>query len=254
MSEPRSAEEMEQRLPLISLRDVVKEYQTGRRTIYALRGVNLQVETGEWLAILGPSGCGKSTLLNLLSGIDRASSGEVRVAGHDLSRLSEEALARWRGGAVGIVFQFFQLMPTLTALENVLLPMELTGRGRPRERGLALLDQVGLRQLADHLPNELSGGEQQRVAIARAMANDPPILLADEPTGNLDSATGERVLDLLEGTWALGRTLILVTHDRTVADRASRVITMRDGQIVEDMRLRPAPPARPASDIEVAAG
>ena len=256
MSETRAANQANRCEPAIaiSLCDVAKQYQTGRRTIDALRDVNLRVETGEWLAILGPSGCGKSTLLNLLSGIDRASSGSVRVAGHDLSAMSEEALARWRGGNVGIVFQFFQLMPTLTAIENVLLPMELTGRGRPRERGLALLDQVGLRQVADHLPNELSGGEQQRVAIARALANDPPIILADEPTGNLDSVTGGLVLDLLEGMWARGRTLILVTHDRSVADRASRVITMRDGRIVEDVRLRPLPLALPASDIEVAAG
>lgn len=219
---------------LIRLTDVSKEYQSGRRAIQALRAIDLEVEAGEWLAILGPSGCGKSTLLNLLSGIDRASSGTVVVADEDLSALSEDALARWRGRNVGIVFQFFQLMPTLTALENVLLPIDLTHRRGGRERAQALLERVGLAHLADHLPNELSGGEQQRVAIARALANDPLILLADEPTGNLDTAAGERVLTLLDEMWRSGKTLILVTHDRTVADHASRIIEMRDGKIVND--------------------
>jgi putative ABC transport system ATP-binding protein len=224
---------------IIELTGVRKEYQTGRRALFALRGVDLIVERGEWLAILGPSGCGKSTLLNMLSGIDQPTSGTVTVAGRELSCMGEEELARWRGSAVGIVFQFFQLMPTLTALENVLLPMQINGRGRPRDRALLLLERVGLRQLADHLPNALSGGEQQRVAIARALANDPPILLADEPTGNLDTVTGDRVLELLDETWHAGTTMVLVTHDRSVADQASRVIEMRDGLIIEDRRLRP---------------
>jgi putative ABC transport system ATP-binding protein len=221
---------------IISIKKLFKEYQTGRRSLFALRGVDLDVRAGEWLAILGPSGCGKSTLLNMLSGIDQPTSGTVNVAGQDLASIGEEGLARWRGNSIGIIFQFFQLMPTLTALENVLLPMQINGRGRPRERGLALLDRVGLRELADHLPNELSGGEQQRVAIARALANDPPILLADEPTGNLDTATGDRVLELLSETWQLGTTLVMVTHDRRVADYASRVIEMQDGLIVNDIR------------------
>lgn len=242
-------EESEAPAPIIQLRGVTRAYQAGQRTIQALRGVDLEVQAGEWLAILGPSGCGKSTLLNLLSGIDRPTQGSVVVAGNDLGSLSEEQLARWRGRAVGIVFQFFQLMPTLTALENVLLPMELNGRGRRRARGLELLEEVGLRQLADNLPNELSGGEQQRVALARALANDPPLLLADEPTGNLDSQTGERVLALLEGGWRRGHSLVLVTHDRDVADRASRVITMRDGEIAADLRLRPRPRIAPVVSV-----
>lgn len=224
--------------PLISLSNVTKLYDTGRRTLHALRGINLTVEPGEWVAILGPSGCGKSTLLNLLSGIDRPSTGSVMIDGHELSNLSEEQLARWRGRSIGIVFQFFQLMPTLTAVENVMLPLDLNGKRGGRQRAMELLERVGLANLSDHLPNELSGGEQQRVAIARALANDPPLLLADEPTGNLDSAAGIRVLALLDELWRSGKTMILVTHDRSIATYASRVIEMRDGNIAEDRPSR----------------
>lgn len=223
---------------VISLQGVTKEYQSGQRMIQALRGIDLVIDSGEWISIVGPSGCGKSTLLNLLSGIDRPTTGTVMIAGTEISSQSEEQLARWRGQTIGIVFQFFQLLPTLTALENVLLPIELNGHRQPREYAMQLLARVGVEQLAGNLPNELSGGQQQRVAIARALANDPPILLADEPTGNLDSATGEQVLELLEETWRLGKILILVTHDQTVAHRASRVIEMRDGNIVGDTSLR----------------
>jgi putative ABC transport system ATP-binding protein len=221
--------------PAISLTHVGKSYQAGRRAVDALRDVDLMVNRGEWVAILGPSGCGKSTLLNLLSGIDRPTSGRINVLGADLTTMSEERIARWRGRSVGIVFQFFQLMPTLTALENVTLPMQINGRASRSGRANALLKRVGLEHLADHFPNEMSGGEQQRVAIARALANNPPLLLADEPTGNLDSASGELVLDLLAQTWREGTTLILVTHDRDVAQMASRMITMRDGAIIEDV-------------------
>lgn len=221
--------------PTIRLEHVSKSYQTGRRAIQALRDVDLSVARGEWVAILGPSGCGKSTLLNLLSGIDRPSSGSVAVLGTQLSTLNEEKLARWRGRSVGIVFQFFQLMPTLTALENVMLPMQITGQNSHTSRAQELLEVIGLAHLADHFPNEMSGGEQQRVAIARALANDPPILLADEPTGNLDTASGRRVLELLSKTWQAGTTLILVTHDQEVAQMASRIITMRDGTIDADV-------------------
>ena len=226
----------ENQQPIIALVDARKAYQAGRRQVQALVGIDLAIERGEWVAILGPSGCGKSTLLNLLSGIDRASFGEVHVLGRDLTTMSEERLARWRGRSVGIVFQFFQLMPTLTALENVMLPMQINARGSRSSRAQALLERVGIADLAGNFPNELSGGEQQRVAIARALANDPPVLLADEPTGNLDSASGKLVLGLLEETWRDGTTLILVTHDVNVAAYASRVITMRDGAIVEDTR------------------
>ncbi len=226
----------EQHEPIISLVDVRKAYQAGRRQVQALGGIDLRIERGEWVAILGPSGCGKSTLLNLLSGIDRASSGEVNVLDRDLTTMSEERIARWRGRSIGIVFQFFQLMPTLTALENVMLPIQINARSSRNTRAKALLERVGIADLAGNFPNELSGGEQQRVAIARALANDPPILLADEPTGNLDSASGQLVLRLLEETWLDGTTLVLVTHDINVATYASRVITMRDGAIVEDVR------------------
>ena len=235
--------------PIIHLTGVTKEYQAGRRAIQALRGVDLIVEPGEWVTILGPSGCGKSTLLNILSGIDRATGGSVEVAGVDLRSLSEEELARWRGQHVGIIFQFFQLMPTLTALENVLLPMELVGNRPRRDRARGLLERVGVGHLADHLPNELSGGEQQRVAIARALANDPPLLLADEPTGNLDSASGARVLALLAEMWETGKTLVLVTHDRAIASHGSRVIEMRDGRIVADRRVAEDVPHAATPDI-----
>ena len=180
---------------VISFAGVTRRYATGRGEAVALDDVSLTVNRGEWVAVVGPSGSGKSTLMNLVAGIDRASSGSVIVAGHDLSRMGEERLARWRGRQVGIVFQFFQLMPTLTVRENVLLPMELRGGRRDREaRAISLLDQVGVARLANKLPSELSGGEQQRVAIARALANDPAILLADEPTGNLDTATAKSSL------------------------------------------------------------
>ncbi len=218
--------------PLIRLEDVTKVYRDGSREVIALRGVSLTVQAGEWVAVVGPSGCGKSTLLNLIAGLDRATRGRVVVAGTDLATLDEEALARWRRRAVGIVFQFFQLLPTLTALENVLLPMALAGRSGALARARALLEAVGLAQAAHRLPNELSGGERQRVAIARALANEPLLLLADEPTGNLDSETGAAVLELFERVWRAGTTIVLVTHDPGVAARAHRVVELRDGAIV----------------------
>lgn len=220
----------------IEAEKLVKRYATGRRTIQALRGVSLQVEPGEYVSITGPSGCGKSTMLNLLAGLDVPTSGTLSVFGTELSCLNQNQLARWRGANVGIIFQFFQLMPTLTALENVMLPIDLRRRQTDaRQRAKELLEHVGLGDLEDHLPSELSGGEQQRVAIARALANRPRLLLADEPTGNLDSTSGEIVIDMLESLWNDGATLILVTHDRKLAERASRRISMLDGQIVEDV-------------------
>ena len=222
--------------PVIRFAHVTRQYQTGRGVVMALRDATFDIARGEWVAIVGPSGSGKSTLMNLLAGIDRASAGAVSVNGQELTHLSEERLARWRGRQVGIVFQFFPLMPTLTALENVVLPMELRGRwrGERRKRGLALLERVGVGDLAGSLPSQLSGGEQQRVAIARALANDPAILLADEPTGNLESATGERIIDLLAGLADGERTLLIVTHDDRLAARARRVIGLADGEIVRD--------------------
>ncbi len=221
---------------IIRFARATRQYTTGRGTVMALHGATFTIARGEWVAIVGPSGSGKSTLMNLLAGIDRASDGEVWVNGQELTHLSEERLARWRGRQVGIVFQFFQLMPTLTAVENVVLPMELCGRwrGERRKRAMALLERVGVAELASSLPSQMSGGEQQRVAIARALANDPAILLADEPTGNLDSATGERVIDLLADLADGSRTLLIVTHDERLATRAPRIIGLADGRIVRD--------------------
>jgi len=228
---------------LVEVRDLAKVYRQGHRDIHALAGVSFDVRPGEWVAIVGPSGCGKSTLLNLLAGIDRPTAGWLRVAGRELNKLSEEELARWRRDHIGIVFQFFQLMPTLTAIENVELPLVLARHPRPRQRARALLEQLGIEHLAHHIPSELSGGEQQRVAIARALANDPPLLLADEPTGNLDSESGLQIVQLVHELWRAGRTVILVTHDPALAVRAQRVIELRDGRIARDLPAHEAFPA-----------
>jgi putative ABC transport system ATP-binding protein len=219
---------------LIQFDKVTRAYGIGTRTLYALCEVSLAIHAGEFVAIVGPSGSGKSTLLNLISGIDQPDAGRVRVAGVEIGALGENALAKWRGATIGIVFQFFQLLPTLTALENVMLPMELrntfpNGRGA---RARAALERVGLAARAAQLPSELSGGEQQRVAIARALVNDPPILLADEPTGNLDTETSEHVVNLLGELNRAGKTIVLVTHEQTLARAASRVVQMRDGHVV----------------------
>ena len=217
---------------MIALTGVSRLYPTGRGALAALRDVTLRVERGEWVALVGPSGSGKSTLLNLIAGLDRPTTGSIAVAGVALDALGEEALARWRARNVGIVFQFFQLLPTLTALENVALPMVFAGRRRDRVAvARELLAAVGVEHLRDHLPGELAGGEQQRVAVARALANRPPLVVADEPTGNLDAASGEAVVDLLEGYWRSGGTLILVTHDPATAARAPRVVRLMDGMI-----------------------
>jgi putative ABC transport system ATP-binding protein len=223
----------------IQIENVHKEYISGRRSIHALRGIDLTIDQGEWVTLLGPSGCGKSTLLNLLSGIDRPTSGRVVINDTEISSRTEEQLSQWRGRNVGIIFQFFQLMPTLTALENVVLPMDLAGLGRDRSRARMLLQRVGLGSLGPNLPSELSGGEQQRVAIARALANDPPLILGDEPTGNLDSETGHSVLELFYELWQQGKTIIMVTHDRANANYGSRTIDLRDGKVVRDVRLDP---------------
>jgi putative ABC transport system ATP-binding protein len=206
----------------------------GTRTLYALREVSLEIDAGEFVAILGPSGSGKSTLLNLMSGIDKPNQGRVRVADLEISALGENALAQWRGAQIGIVFQFFQLLPTLTALENVMLPMELrnTFSDARAARARAALARVGLAERAMQLPSELSGGEQQRVAIARALVNDPPILLADEPTGNLDTETSEQIIHLFQELNRAGKTIALVTHEPSLARIASRIVQMRDGRVV----------------------
>ena len=221
--------------PVIQLRGVEKVFQTGRVEYPALRGVDLDVNHGELVAVVGPSGSGKSTILNIITGIDRPSAGQVTVTGRDLVDLTEEELAIWRGDHVGIVFQFFQLLPTLTAAENVMLPLDFAETGSVAERAdraQARLEQVGLRDKLDNFPAELSGGEQQRVAIARALACDPAILVADEPTGNLDSDTASEMFEVFGKVNADGTTIVYVTHDPSLAGEAHRVVTIRDGQVV----------------------
>ena len=222
---------------IIRMTGVEKEYRTGKLSYRALRGVDLAIEPGEMVAIVGPSGSGKTTILNLASGIDRPTAGAVTVTGRRIDTLNEEELATWRGRHIGIVFQFFQLLPTLTAAENAVLPMDFARVGTPRERAaraLHNLDLVGLADKANHLPVELSGGEQQRVAIARALASDPPILMGDELTGNLDSGTANEMFSLLTRLHEAGTTIVYVTHDNGLAARSPRAITIRDGQVVGD--------------------
>jgi len=207
----------------------------GGQSCAALRGISLEVARGEYVAILGKSGSGKSTLLNLMAGLDRADSGELRVGGEDLARLGENARSAWRGAHLGIVFQFFQLLPTLTARENLVLAMELVGRIPRTERdarAMSLLERVGLGPEAHKLPSTLSGGQQQRVAVARALANDPPLVIADEPTGNLDSETAADLGALFDSLAREGKTLVVVTHDTALARAAHRVVQLRDGQVV----------------------
>ena len=220
--------------PLIELAGVEKVYRTGKIEYRALRGVDLTIESGDMVAIVGPSGSGKSTIMNMITGIDRPSAGTVTVDGRRIDEMSEEELAIWRGRRVGVVFQFFQLLPTLTALENAMLPLDFSRRVPKRERhALAMhnLELVGLADKAGSLPSEMSGGQQQRVAIARALAADPPLLIGDEPTGNLDTRTAAEMFDLLERLNAEGSTILYVTHDRELAAKAHRTVTIRDGVV-----------------------
>src|SRR5262245_3839693 len=223
--------------PLIDVRQVVKTYSSASGSFNALKGVSLQVQAGEFVAVVGKSGSGKSTLINLIAGIDRPSSGQVDIAGTPVHALSQEQLAIWRGRNVGVVFQFFQLLPTLTVAENVVLPMDFCNTYPVRERrprALALLDRVGIAEQADKLPSALSGGQQQRAAIARALANDPSLIVADEPTGNLDSQTSDAVLQLFADLAADGKTVVMVTHERDVTI-VSRTIALADGQLVDNV-------------------
>jgi putative ABC transport system ATP-binding protein len=224
---------------LVRARGLRKEYGSGEGLVRAVDAVDLEVARGETLSIMGPSGCGKSTLLHLLGGLDRPSAGELWMAGRRVDRLSERALARLRRFEVGFVFQAYHLMNELTAQENVELPALLAGRspGEARRRARQLLDQVGLAARADHLPSALSGGQRQRVAIARALANEPQLVLADEPTGNLDSTATLEVLRLFEALHAAGLTLVIVTHDERIAATADRLISMRDGAFVDETHL-----------------
>ena len=220
---------------MIEVRGLKKSIHNGNRMVEILKGIDLFIPAGQFVAIMGASGSGKSTLLGLLAGLDLPTEGDVLIDGVEISRLPEDKLAEVRGKKLGFVFQSYQLIPTLTALENVLLPHELNASGNGRPRAIELLASVGLGERMDHYPVQLSGGEQQRVALARAFILDPPIVLADEPTGNLDSKNGAHVLDLLLGrNRASGATLVLVTHDAQISSRADRRIVLSDGAIVED--------------------
>jgi putative ABC transport system ATP-binding protein len=226
----------------ITVSGLSKTYPLGGSEVHAINNVDLEIAEGEFVAIVGRSGSGKTTLLNLLAGIDRPSSGTIRAAEVDLGSLSESGLAAWRGDNVGLVFQFFQLLPTLTVIENVMLPMDFANRIPPGDRrrlAQQLLARVGIGDQSDKLPATLSGGQQQRAAIARALANDPGLLLADEPTGNLDSATAAAVLELFAELNAEGRTIVVVTHERDIRSIVSREIALRDGCVVSDLPTAP---------------
>jgi putative ABC transport system ATP-binding protein len=226
---------------MIKLQSLTKTYETAAGAFPAVRTVNLEIAAGEFAAVVGRSGSGKSTLLNLIGGIDSPTLGTVVVGGTDIGRLSSDRLAAWRGKTVGFVFQFFQLLPTLTAAENVMLPMDFAGAvpaGERRRRALGLLERVGVARERDRLPSSLSGGQQQRVAIARALANDPAVLLADEPTGNLDSATAAEVLALLRGLADEGTTVVVATHERDIGRVADRIVELADGLLVSGLASR----------------
>jgi putative ABC transport system ATP-binding protein len=227
---------------IIRIRNLAREYRMGSELILALRGVTLEIHRNEYVAIMGPSGSGKSTMMNVLGCLDTPTAGEYWLNGEEVSRLSDDALARVRNREIGFVFQTFNLLPRATALHNVELPLVYAGvRARERrDRAAAALERVGLAQRMDHRPNELSGGQRQRVAIARALVNQPSILLADEPTGNLDSVTSEEIMEVFAGLHAAGQTVIMVTHEPDIAARAARRIVLRDGQVESDQVNREA--------------
>ncbi len=223
-------------LPLVAIRNLTKHYVRGGQVIPVLSDIDLDVYAGDYFALMGPSGSGKSTLLNLIAGIDKPSSGEIRIAGVDIARLSETDLAAWRAANVGFIFQFYNLMPVLSAFDNIELPLLLTSLSRRerRERVATALDLVGLSDRSDHFPNELSGGQQQRVAIARALITDPTIIVADEPTGDLDRTTAGEILGLLDRlNVEIGKTIIMVTHDPKAAEKAHRLIHLEKGVLTE---------------------
>jgi putative ABC transport system ATP-binding protein len=239
--------------PLIRIQNVVKAYQTPVGEFIALRGINLTIGRGEFVAVVGKSGSGKSTLINMITGIDRPTSGEIFVGDTAIHNLAEGPMAEWRGRNIGIIFQFFQLLPMLSCIENVMLPMDFCNMFKPSERearALHLLEQVDMVEHAYKLPSEVSGGQQQRVAIARALANDPPLLVADEPTGNLDSRTAEAVFQLFAQMVDDGKTILMVTHDDEMAHQVRRTITLTDGQIV-DQQYHALHPNAPATAPEV---
>ena len=237
--------------PVLEAKNLAKTYETGGAKVLGLRGVDISIERGEFVAIMGPSGCGKSTLLNLLAGLDRPTAGEVWLDGERIDVLSETALARLRRRKIGFVFQFFNLVPTLSAVENVELPLLLVGRRRrdARRSATELMSDLGIPEKAEAAPAELSGGQQQRVALARALANSPDVVLADEPTGNLDSAAARGVLALFREARSRGQTLLLVTHDASVASAADRVITLRDGLVADETELAAARQVAPLLEL-----
>ncbi|MFH0897754.1 MAG: ABC transporter ATP-binding protein [Candidatus Bathyarchaeota archaeon] len=219
---------------IIQLRDVKKSYMMDEVNVQALKNINLEIKRNEFVAIMGPSGSGKSTLLHMIGALDRPSSGKVLINGVDISKINDSKLARLRGREIGFVFQTFNLYPTLTAFENVELPMMIVEKSRKdrKERAIQLLKMVGLEARANHLPSQLSGGERQRVAIARSLANDPNIILADEPTGNLDSKSGDEIMKTFVNLNKSGKTVVVITHDQTIASHAERIVRIRDGEIV----------------------
>jgi putative ABC transport system ATP-binding protein len=225
---------------LIELRGIEKIYRVGTELVHALRGVDLDIHENEYVAIMGPSGSGKSTLMNILGCLDIPTSGTYCIAGSDVSRLSQSGLARIRGRQIGFVFQNFELLPRMTALKNVQLPLMYSLLPRRRQRAMAALEMVGLADRARHRPNQLSGGQKQRVAIARALAQEPDIILADEPTGNLDTRTGDEIMAVFDRLHEAGQTIIIVTHELDIAERCRRVILLRDGRIASDVQTTPA--------------
>jgi putative ABC transport system ATP-binding protein len=232
-------------MAIMELRDVEKTYTMGPVEVRALAGVSLDIARGDYVAVMGPSGSGKSTLMNLMGCLDSPTSGSYRLNDREVGNLDDDELALIRNEEIGFVFQTFNLLPRTDAIQNVELPLIYAGvpRQERRERALAALDMVGLGQRVDHKPNEMSGGERQRVAIARAIVNGPSILLADEPTGNLDSKTGEEIMAFIDRLQEQGNTILLVTHEEELARRAARVIRLRDGELVADSRNRPSPPS-----------
>ncbi len=222
---------------VVQVKDVVKSFKVGDGEVTILKGISFDVKNGEFVSIVGPSGNGKSTLLNMITGIDRPSDGNVLVTGRNLNKMSENQMAAWRGENVGIIFQFFQMLPALSLLQNVILPMDFANKysaKERRERAMHLLEIVGLEDQANKLPSMVSGGQQQRAAIARALANDPPLLVGDEPTGNLDSRTAQDVFDLFSKLVESGKSMLMVTHDKEMARRVPRVVEITNGKITRD--------------------